>query len=424
MMTRFYFSTDSRHSQDACGELRVSRNTVLLVVSCLYVLISVISAVPAFAKHSSHMPLLVLGYGAFLIVLVLCVAQNWRWPVGDRIGWIATALVLLAFAIAAWRLYPPTRDVVPRSSAPDALIAPATRLLSGTNPYSSAVGVDGVPASPGPAWILVHAPVTVSGLIWLMSVAHLALLSTAVGLITRSGRAALSVVVLMLAMPSFLQASFTGQDLFAAGCALTAVTLMLFASQRASWHQGWLLWVAAGVVATARAPLALDLVILATLLWWNRQHTWQSGFGIAFSVVALSHGLCWAWARHDGVAYQPFHVFHRAGETGPWWLVAGVILTCCASAAMFRWSRRPAPLSEWLLLSWVAMGIPFAFVGAGELFLTAGTLGIGGWEGKTYVSFLAPLLATALVVESAASPGGRMRLRESAPAPLEGSTDV
>jgi hypothetical protein len=199
----------------------VSRNTVLLVVSCLYVLISVISAVPAFVKHSSHMPLLMLGYGAFIIVLVLCVAQVWRWPVGDRIGWTGTALVLLAFAIAAWRLYPPTRDVVPRSSAPDALIAPVTRLLSGTNPYSAAVGVDGVPASPGPAWILVHAPVTVSGLIWLMSVAHLALLSAAVGLITRSGRAALCVVVLMLAMPSFLQASLTGQDLFAAGCALT-----------------------------------------------------------------------------------------------------------------------------------------------------------------------------------------------------------
>lgn len=392
-------SPPARHDPaGACGDCGF-----LALVSTLYFLIAVISAVPAFLKHSHHVPLLVFGYGALLAVVVLCVIRVARWPVPDWFAWIGTFVILLLFAVAACRLYPATRLLIPRSSAPDALITPATRLLAGTNPYGAPVGLDAVPASPGAAWILVHAPLTVSGLIWLVSVGHLALLSIVVGITTRSGRAALSVVVLMIVLPAFLQASLTGHDLFAAGCALTSVTIALFGPPGAPPRPRWLLWVAAGVVATARAPLVLAVAMLAALLWWNRQQTWRLASGIAFGVVAVTHAVCWAWAWRDGVVYQPLHVFHRAGGAGPWWLAGGALLTCCATVAVFRSMRRPASRPEWLLVSWVALGMPFAFVGAVELYATAGTLGIAAWEGKNYVSYLTPLLVTALVVKSAAS---------------------
>lgn len=73
--------------------------------------------------------------------------------------------LLLAFANVL--LYPGTRTLHARSSAPDALIEPARRMAAGGHPYAGVL-FDGAPISPGPGWIAIHAPLTAVGLVWLV----------------------------------------------------------------------------------------------------------------------------------------------------------------------------------------------------------------------------------------------------------------
>src|SRR5690348_17352262 len=124
----------------------------------VYVVLAAITGAAAFAKHSTYPVLLTIAYAAIVGIggRVWVVRGGVRPRGGGAIIWV-TLCVMLAIANAG--LYPRTRLVEARSSAPDALIEPARRLVSGVHPYAQRLAGD-TPISPGPGWIAVHAPLT------------------------------------------------------------------------------------------------------------------------------------------------------------------------------------------------------------------------------------------------------------------------
>jgi hypothetical protein len=133
-----------------------------------YLGLAALIGVPAFAKYSSHPFLLVSGYVAVLSLTLVGLSKLVKAFDGRR--WQAIAAwgtVCFVLAISNAVLYPRTRIPAARSSAPDALIEPARRMMQRVHPYAEVL-FDGAPISPAPAWILVNAPLTLTGLLWLL----------------------------------------------------------------------------------------------------------------------------------------------------------------------------------------------------------------------------------------------------------------
>lgn len=361
----------------------------------MYVALATITSVPAFAKHTTWPVALTVGYAVGLVVIAWAM-QTFEHR-SERRGWFWLVLCAgLAFGNAV--LYPGTRVPGAHSTAPDALIEPAQRLFQGIYPYATTM-YDGAAASPGPAWIAVHAPLTLSGSIWLMVPIHLSLAAFMVSRVSLSR--ATPFVVLVLALLAFLQMSVVGHDLFAIGCAMVAITLGVY-QQASRPTRAWVMWsVAAGVVATARVPLIVFVAALAILASRSNPR-----FGARFAVVAAgvaiaTHAAVFLWGYSLGLYYQPFHVFGRAsGGAGVPVIAVGAILVLAVSVAL--WSRGTATVAAWLCFVWATNGLPFVAVGLAER-LTFAHLGWSGWEGKIYVGFGLPLLVAAMLLSGAST---------------------
>jgi hypothetical protein len=231
--------------------------------------------------------------------------------------------------------------------------------------------------------------------------------------VTSYGRPSLGVpfVLLVVALPAFLQMSFVGHDLFAIGCAMTTVTLGLYhqASRPSRWFFAWSL--AAGVIATARVPLAAFVGALALLLMSKSPRLAARFAAIAGVTVAATHLLFFAWGNSLDLPYQPFHVFGRAGRAGALVLPIGLLLS--AGVAALQWGRGFHQAADWLRLVWAIAGLPFVVVGLGELLGPTG-MAWSIWEGKVYAGFGLPLLVAAIVLSEEPSHRGSPNLAGNA----------
>lgn len=370
-----------------------------------YVSLATLTTLPALAKHGPRPApaaivyvCLLLGAGVWLMQADIGALDRradgyavsrwlWLWP-------------CIALAMANAVLYPGTRIVPAPSSAPDALIEPARRLLGGVYPYASPLW-SGAPISPGPGWIVVHAPLTLSGLIWLVVPLHLGLAGYMVSRLAGPFSAA-AFCTALLALPPFLQMSLVGHDLFAVSCACVVVTLGVYEwtldSARSHRSRWWLAWgIATGVVATARVPLVMLVPLLAVLVARSDARGAVKFAAVAGGVAAAWHLPFFLWGRALGVAYQPLHVFGRAGRAGLPAILMGLLLA--AIATVLLWRRGAHHAGDWLLLLWTTVGIPFAAVGLGEL-SNLDQIKWSDWEGKIYASFGLPVLLAALFCQA------------------------
>jgi len=367
-------------------------------------------AAPFFAKHTAPPAFGVLSYGAALLAWMWVVAADPPWLRAARHPvFIATAI--LALGIASVILHPTTRAVSP-STAPEALMATSERLLAGRYPYDSALS-DGAPISPGAAWAVLYAPLSLGGAIAAASSVALGLLYLAIRRLDHGAAAGL--VLLLFSCIPFLQASVVGHDLFVIGIAMA-----ILAACGPTPHTGRLASAAyvvlLAVVASARVPLIVLPAMLAAFVLRHRPvfiATIATLLALAVHLVMAGLG-----ARLD-FSYQPMHVLGRASSGIPGWLSAAAAVGWMVYAAGLRRFWRPE-LSVQLALLWLALAPPFAVVGLMELVKA----GVGTreawayWEGKNYVAFLTPLLAVSLAVAGRSRGGGPGR-RGRLPAPRE-----
>ncbi|MGH9159918.1 MAG: hypothetical protein ACRD2X_08020 [Vicinamibacteraceae bacterium] len=364
------------------------------VTAALFVTLAALTSIPAFTKYTSAPIAVTIAYISVLSVMLALYAKLVRRIMTSRrVGLVSCAVFCLVLATANGVLYPRTRMTPARSSAPDAMIEPAVRALQGTHPYTNTL-FDGAPISPGPGWIALHAPLTTTGAIWLLVPLHLML---AAWILARHHvTIALAFVTLMMALPAFLQMSFVGHDLFAVGCAMLTVTLGAWRdASRGIWRLvGWS--VAAGTIATARAPLAVFVGALALLIGRRDAGNGITFFGLASSTLLVIHLLVFWWGHSLGLTYQPLHVLARGGNAGVLVMPIGVVL--CVGLALWQWRRGTGATADALMFAWAVVGLPFVIVGIGEL-LSATGMDWANWEGKVYVGFALPLLIGAMLLQ-------------------------
>ena len=376
-------------------------------LAACYAAVAAVAALPLFSRLGLPVaPAGLLYLAALAGAIVALRSASAHLFSRPRTAIAASALLVLLLGAADAAMYGRSRSGPEPSTAPDAMIEPAGKLLAGEFPYSVDLRAH-APASPGIGWVALNAPLTLAGLAPLLSAIWLA--AAAAALARRAPPAAAVFVALNLANLHFLRLSFVGHDLFAFSCALVVLIELLAAEDRASPRRVALLAVAAGLVATARVPFALAPAILAFLVFRRdrRAGTW---FGVvSLGTAALLHGAMILWARAAGSWYQPLHVFGRAGRSGSILLVAGAAVWLGVSLVVLLRARDDR--FAWHAVAWLVLATPFATVGLAEL--AASPSRIAGWEGANYVAFALPVLAAALAsgMEAGGVPGTPDRSR-------------
>jgi hypothetical protein len=301
-----------------------------------------------------------------------------------------TAFVIIgAILYATWRIYPYADALKLQgqgSTADDALLVPLRTWLAGRPLYSGRL-MGGVATSPGPGWIFVNAPFTLTRGYFLLTAFYVSLLWNAIERTRRSVSDANLMLVLVVSSLAFWELTVTGHDVIATSCAIGALLLWTErAFTRRSAARVALVALGWGTLATARI-LYPFLIPLAGLLLAK----WDRRLAAIFVVVGLVVTALWHLPFVlTNRPYDPFHLWDRArGAMGPWLLLAGALATLLAGG--LAWSRaRPTRRS---LLGWfmVCFLVPLLFLSAGELIAVQGRL--ARWEGANY---LLPVLGTAL----------------------------
>ncbi|MGI4755399.1 MAG: hypothetical protein ACRYGF_00950, partial [Janthinobacterium lividum] len=297
---------------------------------------------------------------------------------------IACSVSLLIFEIVRY----PVQSRKPHfASAAPALIEPAKALLHGRDPYSVQLD-ENTPVSPGPGWILLLAPLTLSG--GVMLVTPLAAVSCAMLLRKSSPVESVLFLPLLLMQPDLLSQTSQGHDLFAVPLCFAIICLLL---DRFWTHGIGLLAIAvfAGLLATSRIPMVV-LPLIAGLGLSKRSRS----AGITFTLVStgiatLLPGIFYIWASHDHVYYQPLHLFFRAAGSGFGFVATGAFLA--SSAAIWIYITMRDKLADWVLGGAVILIAAFGPIGLGEIRK-------GEMEGCNYVSFAASLLIAYICLRS------------------------
>jgi len=363
-------------------------------------IIATITSAPFFIKHFPEASyILIATYIAGLVILGFLFrrfdVQQFR-IINHYSLWVLGILALAALNVS---LYPGTRLVPNPSTAPNALMEPAITLWrTGSHPYSIRL-FDGALISPGPGWILLNLPFSLSGMITLLIPTYFMLAGV---MIAKWSKAyAFVFVLLLIASLNFLQMSITGHDLPATTLALVSLTLALHCYYTSN-ARFIIIAILTGLIATARVPfIIIPIALSICLISFNRRRAMQ--FALLSTGVALAmHLIFYFWAKQQGLFYQPMHLFGRASASGsPIFLCFGALtwVAFCWCA----WRRLTNTPASWLIFLWVILSIPFIFVGLGEL-LREGLFSLrtwAAWEGKGYVLFTLPLLLAGLLLNAA-----------------------
>ncbi len=304
---------------------------------------------------------------------------------------VPIGFILLLMALSNERHYLAERHAPNFATSAPALEVPAWRLLHGYEPYRDYLA-GGAPISPGPGWIILLSPFTVSHLTGILGAVSL---GVGVIMFRRKDRYAACVFfAVMVLQPIFEAQIANGQDLYVVSIALVCLSL---AAERLdeSARKAIVLGVVAGFVATARIPIVLMTGILGIGVYKNNRRT-----GCYFMVAMLLtcgvlHAAFALWSYHAGHFYQPMHIFGRASKgagLGARMSVVVMLTWCLAWVAL----RMRPKASHWMLGMYFAMFALFTPEAIKE-FMYAPRL---DWEGSTYITFPLPLLLASLVLIS------------------------
>jgi hypothetical protein len=323
--------------------------------------------------------------------LLVCSALAYGWILGGaRTGTlierllgsrVLTAALFGAIVFATWRLYP-IADALKRqgrgTTADDALIVPLQTWIAGRPLYSSPL-TGGVAASPGPGWIFVNAPFTLTGGYFLLTACYVGWLWVAIARDRRSIEPANRMLLLLVSSLAFWELTVIGHDIVATSCAIGALLLWTVrAFERRSMPRTALLAIAWGTLATARILYPFLIPLLGLLLWKRDARLAGALVAVALATTALWH-LPFLLTNHP---YDPFHLWDRArGGMGLPLIAAGGLATLAIGAA--AWSQVTREARSVLGWFFACFLVPLVFISAGELFAVGGQL--ARWEGANYL---------------------------------------
>jgi hypothetical protein len=198
-------------------------------------------------------------------------------------------------------------------------------------------------------------------------------------------------IFLLLLLPLFFRMASGGFDLYAIPMAFVVLGLAMDTASASMWRTA-LLGFAGGVLATARVPMLLPVLVLGFGLYRKDRRA-----GRIFLPVLVVTAMAWhlsfaAIAYHAGDWYQPLHVLTRAGDSGTWNRYAAVVLglACCA----WCYKRIDADVRTWLLGTFLMMMVLFTPTGISEGMRDRRW----DWEGAGYICFPVPLLAAVVAL--------------------------
>jgi hypothetical protein len=265
------------------------------------------------ARASACFALLALGAVAAPAITAGWVARRRPLPEGRRALLIYIGLIAAMLA-ATWFFGPRESGLraMGRGSDQEAcIVMPARALASGHWPYDRALIWSGNPCSPGMGWILLAAPfVLLSGYASFLVAGAAAFLFAPARLI--DPRTKLRFLLLTLSCVTAWQSLATGADTLAIGIALALLTALSDEPRLTM-----IVAVLAGLVASARLPLAFFPLLLAACLDGGGPGERKRArlFGIvAMGTLALAHGVPLAIDARSYLHDGPFHVLHKSED--------------------------------------------------------------------------------------------------------------
>lgn len=362
-------------------------------------------------QHPALLSATLLAATAAAVALLLAAPR--RWPATARRlasvpVTVGLGVVLVAVAVVARRyevhLYASGRG----GSQALALIEPAKALLHGRALYDVTLpgGRAADPVSPGPAWLVVNAPLVWVGAgalvvpLWLLA-------ATAAARVCGARYWANASLALLLCSPHLTKELTEGEDTAAVMAAMVVVVLLadrwaagghppvgVVSGRQGVWRAA-AVGVLAGVVATGRL-IYLPAPLLVAVLVWRRDRVAAAVIGVTGTAVAVAANVAASIGQDP---YPPAHVFARASAAEPVAVVvAGAVATTVAGLGVLH--ARPGHTAG--RLGWLAacLGIPHAFIAVGEL--AGRRWALDGWEGANYLFAAAPLVLAAAGAAAAA----------------------
>jgi hypothetical protein len=347
------------------------------------------------AGHTTHVficagMLLAVFLGPVGYVIFVDCPRSLRTLISSRIFWIVCLVAITATDSVRYSRHTRLYDQNPNTAAP-ALVEPAKELAHGHDPYQAHLA-EGAPISPGPGWIILLAPLTLSGGVALLLGLVLALCTYLVRLLSSSSAGLVLVLVLM--QPVLLEGSFIAHDIFVIPIFFASLCLL---AERWVDNSPRLVFLAviAAAFATSRLPMIILLLILCLGLFRLRPKAGLLFLSISLPFTLLIHGIFYLWTREDHIFYQPFHLFSRgARATNHPLQLIGLLAVMLVAVSLFL--RMKARAEDWIAYSGLLLAAAFVPVGLGELRLVHSHYQI--WEGANYVSFGASLLAIAVAL--------------------------
>jgi len=352
------------------------------------------SAMYVLANHGRHFVVMGIAYGLILLLaggflLFIHTPVFLQRVLSSRVLWLTAVLLL---AVVDLIRFPEQLHALHPSTASFALTETARQLAHARDPYLVHLDRD-APISPGPGWILLVAPLSLAGVVTLLTPICIAFFYYLLELRSRLGAGIF--VCLVFAQPVLLSTGFEGHDIFAIPIVFASLCLL---ADHFSERNGAvaLLGLLAGFYATSRIPIVILVLILGLGLYRRRARAGAIFLAISLSTASFLHGVFYLWTRHDGVFYQPLHLFRRAGRSGHATEIVAVIgASIVALGIMTLMKGQPR---DWIFAGGLFLVAAFVPQGVGELIRGHGDYKM--WEGSLYVSFGLSLLAATLALSS------------------------
>lgn len=247
------------------------------------------------------------------------------------------------------------------SDQSDALIRSGALLFSGHFPYSVLTYLHN-PISPGPGWILMTMPFTLTGLYVLFVPFVTTMSAFFIRKITNSTRLANLYLIFLFSSLSFWQTSVTGIDYVAVGMVFGLVTMGVFSYWSTNRLVRWCFIILASLSATARVSFIYFGPLLGVFLWKKNK---IDGLYLAISTLVLTvltHVGFYLW---DPAHYAPLHVFFDKPDAVPYFFLIATGL--CFLIAVITLLRLKVTLSSWMFFLWLCLAAPLLILDLGAI---------------------------------------------------------
>lgn len=303
--------------------------------------------------------------------------------------WILCVLLGLV-AVVSFYGYPAAdglKVIMRGSDQDDALIDAGMRLIQGRNPYSSPTYL-GNPISPGPGWIILLLPFTLTNCYFVVT----PLVTLALALVARkiSGGFLVPNLLLLFSMSSlgFWELTVVGSDLWAIGCSFQICLLMVFTgwfNVRNGWWRNIFSLATVAMVSSARVVFGFVAPLLGIFLWKRDPSSGKWFVLLSIAFLVLIHGLFYLWSPSD---YTPLHLFTKSSDLLSTWACCAILITSCIIVGCWTLRCVGNDVESWSFFLWLCLFTPLSVPAFSSLVNLS--YRFSDWEGGTYIFLTVP----------------------------------